>query len=170
MVGKAVSKAMKKKKVEFMPDEGARLTSDMLEKLDHPVITYSVIDMVPKGELKPRIRESINERLSGKINMNADRPGHVMGQKFKCIVQFNVIASDYKQSDSVMKDFEDLIFTYTAYFKRNGVAELLFSKRFTDQNLDTYRQSASVRSLQYYVEIEQLYAEFTTVTELVAIV
>lgn len=169
MVGKVVSKALKKKKVEFQPDEGARLSDDMLKKLDHPVITFSIINMVPKGELKPRIREKVNESLDGDINKNAARPGRVSGQKFKCTVQFNIIANDYKQSTAVMKDFEELIFNYTAYFKRNGVAELLFSRRFTDQNLDEYRQSTSIRSLQYYVEIERLYAEFLTETGDIAV-
>ena len=59
-----------------------------------------------------------------------------------------------------MNDFESLIFNYTAFFKKNGVAEILFEKHFTDRNLDPFRQNLSIRSLQYYVEIERLFTEF----------
>ena len=171
MVGKVVTKALKKKKVEFKPDEGVRLERDVLEKLDHPVITYKVINATPQGELKPRVREGVHEILEedSQINRHAARPGRIWGQKFVCDVQFDIIASDYKEVTQVMKDFEDIVFNYTAYFKRNGVAELLFSRRFTDQNLDIYRQSVSVRSLQYYVAIERLYAEFQTETADIAV-
>ena len=55
MIAKVVSKAMKKDKVEFCPDEGARIKIDMAEKLDHPYIYFDLISRVPKDELKPRI-------------------------------------------------------------------------------------------------------------------
>ena len=75
-------------------------------------------------------------------------------------MQFHIIASDYRQANKVMNDFESLIFNYTAFFKKNGVAEILFEKHFTDRNLDPFRQNLSIRSLQYYVEIERLFTEF----------
>ena len=68
-----------------------------------------------------------------------------------------------------MNDFEDLIFNYTPYFKKNGVAEILFEKHFTDKNLDLFRQTLSVRSLQYYLEIEKLTAVFETDIEEITI-
>lgn len=158
MIAKLSSKIFKKDKVEFCPDEGARLKVDMAEKLDHPVIYFSVKSRVPKTERKPRQRESILETSADK---STNRQGQIWGQKFACIVQFNILAGDYRTANKVMNVFEELIFNYTSYFKENGVAEILFEKHFTDTNLDPYRQHISVRSLQYYVEVEKLFAEFT---------
>lgn len=157
MVAMITSKAMKKQHVVFEPDEGARPRMDQEVPLTEPHIYYDVISRVPKKELKPRERQEIYEKTDDKT---CDRPGRVFGQRFECVVQFNIMAADYKQADKVMKIFEELIFNYVSYFKQNGVAEILFQKQMTDRNLDAYRQSLSVRSLQYYVEIEQLHAVF----------
>ncbi|PTY92887.1 hypothetical protein [Heyndrickxia sporothermodurans] len=158
MVSKIVSMALKKQKVEFIPDEGKRVLVDPNEKIDHPFITYKVISRTPKGELKPRERESL---IAEDVAKDADgRQGRVYGQKFKCYVQFNIIASEYSEADEVMNTFEDLILSYAHYFKKNGVAELLFEKHLTDENFDIYRQTMSVRNLQYYVEVERLTVVF----------
>lgn len=157
MIGMLVAKTMKKTKAEFVPDEGARIEVDMAVPIDHPRIYYEVISRKPKSELKPRPREEIHEMTA---DDGSRRQGRVWGQKFECHVQFHIAASDYKQANKVMNDFESLIFNYTAFFKKNGVAEILFEKHFTDRNLDPFRQSLSIRSLQYYVEIERLFTEF----------
>ena len=157
MISTLVAKTMKKTKAEFVPDEGARIEVDMAVPIDHPRIYYEVISRKPKSELKPRPREEIHELTA---DDGSRRQGRVWGQKFECHVQFHITASDYKQANKVMNDFESLIFNYTAFFKKNGVAEILFEKHFTDRNLDPFRQSLSIRSLQYYVEIERLFTEF----------
>lgn len=158
MVAEIVSKALKDKNVQFIPDEGRRLIVDPGEKLEHPYITYKVISRTPKDEKKPRERESVI--IENADNKQEARQGRVYGQKFKCYVQFNIIASEYREADEVMNTFEDLMFSYAHYFKKNGVAEILFEKHFTDENFDVYRQSVSVRNLQYYVEVEKLSAIF----------
>lgn len=157
MIASLVSKVMKKYKVEFSPDEGARPTADMAEKLDHPYIFFNLIERVPKGERKPRVREEIIESVDDSLSR---RPGTIWGQKFKCLVQFNILACDYRTAVKVMNIFEELIFNYTAHFKRNGVAEILFEKQMTDSALDPYREHLSTRSLVYYVEVEKLFTEF----------
>lgn len=158
MVGKIVSIALKDKNVEFIFDEGKRLTADPETKLDYPYITYKVIERVPKGEIKPRERESI---ILEETDAKGDaRQGRVYGQKFQCLVQFNIIASEYKLANEVMSTFEDLILSYTHYFKKNGVAELFFKKHLTDEDYDIYRQNVSIRNLRYYVEVEKLHVIF----------
>lgn len=157
MVSKIVTKGMRKLHVVFEPDEGARPRMDQDVHLNEPHIFYEVISRVPKNELKPRERQEIYEDIEDDA---ARRQGRVFGQRFECTVQFNIMASDYKTADEVMRIFEELIFNYVSYFKQNGVAEILFQQQLTDRNLDVYRQSLSVRSLQYYVEIEQLHAVF----------
>lgn len=122
MIGMLVAKTMKKTKAEFVPDEGARIEVDMAVPIDHPRIYYEVISRKPKSELKPRPREEIHELTA---DDGSRRQGRVWGQKFECHVQFHIAASDYKQANKVMNDFESLIFNYTAFFKKNGVAEIL---------------------------------------------
>lgn len=163
MVSKIVGIALKKQNVEFVPDEGKRIIIDPNEEITHPYITYKVISRTPKGELKPREREHL---ISEEVHRDGEgRQGRVYGQKFKCYVQFNIIASEYNEADEVMNTFEDLILSYAHYFKKNGVAEILFEKHFTDENFDVYRQSVSVRSLQYYVEVEKLTVVFDSEIE-----
>lgn len=159
MISKLVSKVMKKDNVEFSPDEGARPSMDVSTPLNHPYIFYEVISREPKTERKPRSREEIVELTA---DDGTKRQGRIWGQKFKCILQFNILACDYKTANKVMTNFESLIFNYTAFFKKNGVAEILFERHFTDKNLNPYRESMSIRTLQYYVEIEKLYTEFVS--------
>ena len=164
MLSKIVTRSMKKYRVEFQPDEGARPQIDQAESLDHPYIFFEVLDSHSRMELKPRIRETSTRGFDG-VKKDARRLGEVWGQWFTCMVQFNILAGDYKEATEVMNVFEDTIFTYTAYFTRNGVKDIRFTRRLTDRNLDTYRQKCSVRSLQYSVEIEKLFTRFDTEIE-----
>jgi hypothetical protein len=157
MISKLVSLTMKDLNAEFIPDEGKAIIQNVNEQLEHPMITYNVISREPKGELKPRVRQTITEKSElGDEN----RLGEVYGQKFMCTVQFNIFASVYTTAEAVMERFEELMFTYTGYFKKNGVAELLFKKQLTDDSFDTFRQINSVRNLRYYVEVEKLIVMF----------
>lgn len=158
MISMLVTKSMKKDNVTFYPDEGGRPINDISVAIEHPMIYYKIISREPKDELKPRSREDIVE-ITDK-DSGEKRMGRIWGARQKCVVQFDILACDYKQADKTMNDFEDLIFNYTGYLKENGVAEIIFKKHFTDTNYDIFRQSISVRSLQYYVEIEKHIVEF----------
>lgn len=138
--------------VDFIPDEGKVLSMDAMKDFNKPQITYKVISRKPKKELKPRVRETIES--DGKNG--EDRSGQVCGQKFECLIQFNIFASVYKEAEEVMEKFEELIFSYTGFFKKNGVAELLFKEQTTDDFYERLRETLSVRNLIYYVEIEKL--------------
>jgi hypothetical protein len=153
MISKMISVTMKDINVEFVPDEGKQVVTDPSQHLDHPYITYKVVSREPKKELKARVREEISENVYDK---NSKRTGDVYGQKFECILQFNVFASEYNTAETVMERFEDMMLTYTGHFKKNGVGELLFKKQYTDENYNQFRQMISIRNLQYYVEIEKL--------------
>jgi hypothetical protein len=153
MVNKLVNLTMKDLKVEFIPEEGKTNVIVSDKPLDHPYIIYKVLYRKPKKELKPRQREEVREILH---DTESERYGEVYGQKFECIVQFNIFASVYEQAHEVMEKFEDMIFMYTGFFKKNGIAEILFHQQVTDETYDTFRQNISVRNLQYYVEVEKL--------------
>ena len=140
----------------FEPDEGKIITLDSMKTINKPVITYSVKSEVPL-EIKPRLREEIEDL--DELN-NEKRLGQVWGQKFQCILQFNIMSSVYKETEEVMKIFEELIFNHTGYFKQNGVAEIVFHKRFTDSDFSNLREKLSVRNLQYEVTIEKLIVSF----------
>lgn len=158
MVSTIITKAVKERNVIFEPDEGVRIRVDQVKPVDETHIYYSVISRKPCLELKPRERQEVSEvDNAGKV-----RQGRIWGQRFKCLVQFDIISGDYKTADTVMELFEDVMFNYTSYFKKNGVAEILFEEQLTDQNLNIYRQTMSVRSLRYLVWIEKLHAAFDT--------
>lgn len=150
MVDKLVTLAMPS--VKFVPEEEKVLTTDAMKDFNSPVITYKLISREPKEELKPRVREVISEE----DELNESRLGQVFGQKFKCLVEFNIIASVYTEAEEVMEKFEDLIITYAGFLKKNGVSEILFNKQITDDYYTKYRETLSIRNLIYYVEIEKL--------------
>lgn len=162
MLSMVCGKVMKKMKVAFQPDEGARMKSDMLEPVDHPYIFFKIISCNPVQEIKPRIRQDCVEMEIEDDEEELKRPRDIWGQQFRYVIQFDIFADGYKDATEVMKTFEDVVFSYTAYFKRQGVKDIRFMRRLTDSNLDTYRQKCSIRSLQYEVDIEKLFTRFET--------
>lgn len=152
MIDKVVTIAMKDLDVKFIPDEGKIVYLNGDNRLDTPIITYKLISRKPKGELKPRFREDFYESKNGLES----RVGEIFGQKFKCHLQFNIFASVYELAEQVMERFEELMITYAGFFKKNGVAELLFDQQFTDENFEAMRQTLSIRNISYYVEVEKL--------------
>lgn len=150
MVDKLVTLTMPN--VDFIPEEGKILSMDSMKDFDRPKITYKILSRKPKKELKPRVRQTIE---SNGIN-GEDRLAQICGQKFECLIQFNIFTSVYKEAEEVMEKFEELIFSYTGFFKKNGVAELLFKEQITDNYYERLRETLSVRNLIYYVEIEKL--------------
>ena len=151
------SESMKKLKVIFLPDEGARIRIDQKETIDNSYIFFDLISRTPLNELKPRHREDILEITD---DINNKRAGYIFGQKYSTIIQFNILACDYKTANAVINNLEDLLFKYTGYFKKNGISEILFKNQYTDQNLAYYRQSLSVRSLVYEIITEKLFVQF----------
>lgn len=162
MVTKLSNKALKSLNVEFYPDEGATI-ADPEKKLEKTAILYRIIERKPKNELKMRHSENIEEVVDEKSNKK--RLGQIWSQRQDCIIQFDIIASDYATANKVMNSFEDMIFQYSGYFKKNGIAEIYFKKYFTDTSIDRYRQYLSVRSIQYFVEIEKQTTVFNSTLE-----
>lgn len=161
MLAEVCSKTMQKWQAELNPNEGAVIKDDD-QKLEHPIILYEVVNRIPYNELKPRQLEDIVETVDSEGHT---RLGRIWSQRFDCIVQFNVVASDYYTANQVMTTLEDAILTYSGYFKSKGVGELLFKRHFTDKNYDRYRQWLSVRSLQYRLVVEKLTTVFDTTIE-----
>lgn len=151
MVNRMVTKSLARYNVEFSSDEGSRLKVQSTETLSNPHIQFSIKSRVPKSGMyaKPRAMESFTEGKNG-------RRGVVYSQIFNYEIQFDILASDYVTANKVMNAFEDAMFNYTGYFKRNGISEILFFKQYTDSNMDSYRNTVSVRSLEYLVSIDRI--------------
>lgn len=157
MINKLVKITMKDLNVEFVPDEDKIPVTTPDIQLEVPYITYKIIERTPKGELKPRVRQQIQEKSHDEQEA---RVGQVFGQKFASIIQFDIFSSVYATAEQVMERFEELLFVYAGFFKRKGISEIYFKKQFTDSSYDIYRQRISVRSIQYYVETEKLIVVF----------
>jgi hypothetical protein len=162
MLSKVCKKVMKKMNVELRPDEGVRLRVDQTESIDHPYIFFTITHCQPVKELKPRIRQDAVDLAIKNEEEELLQPRDIWGQLLRYSIQFNIFAGGYNEVTEVMKIFEDIIFSYTAYFKRKGVKDIRFLRRITDTNFDLYRQKCSVRSLQYDVDIEKLFTRFET--------
>lgn len=161
-----LSRTLRKHNAVFVPDEGG-IIKDPHNQLEETKILYKVIERVPLKELKPRPMEEIIEDENNSINK---RTGMIYGQRQRCILQFDIVACDYVSANKVMKIFEETMFTYTGFFKSKGVYEMHFLKHFSDINYDTYRQDLSVRSLQYYIEIQKLITVFDTTIDNIDVV
>lgn len=142
--------------VEFLTEEQQNIIKDPEISVEKPYITYKVINRKPKNEYKPIVREEIMEH----DEHGNQRIGNVYGQKFDCIIQFNVMANENRLASIVMERFEELMISYAGYFKEQGVVDLYFKEQVTDSDYDNFRESLSIRNLRYYVEIEKLMVIF----------
>lgn len=151
MIDKVVTLTLSDEKVSFIPDEGKTDFISNDKKLDNPFINYRVMQRIPKKERKPRFRESKKEMAQDSI-----RNAEIYGQTFSCLLQFNIFANDWNTAEDILEKFEDAMFMYSGYFKKNGVSEILFEKQYTDSFFESTRQVLSIRNVVYYVEIEKL--------------
>lgn len=154
MLDKVITLTMSDLNVEFIAEEGKIVYLSNDQPLDHPLITYKVIDRKPsRKELKPRQRESF---IEDKQNKGMTRIVEIYGQKFGYHLQFNVFASTYVIAENIMDRFEEMMLTYAGHFKKNGVGEIIFDRQFTDDNFKTVRQTLSVRNFSYFIELEKI--------------
>lgn len=156
MLALIVDYSMKDDKVKFITEDQEHVLTDPEIPFDHPYITFKVISRKPTLEYKPIAREEIVEC----DEHNEQRFGTVFGQKFDCIIQFNVFASENRVANKVMETFEELIISYAGYFKEQGVRDLYFKEQITDTDYNNFRETLSVRNIRYYVQIEKLMVIF----------
>lgn len=155
MVHEISTKSLKDLNVDFIMEEDKFNVTDPDIKIENPIICYKLISRKPHGgEIKPRHRENRNAPFDKMV-------GEQYGQRFKCIVQFNIFASGVDLAEHVLERFEDMMFDYTGYFKQNGVQELLFNEQLSDDDYNLFRQTIAVKNLRYEVIIEKLYNQFS---------
>jgi hypothetical protein len=104
----------------------------------------------PPTEIKPRIRET---------RVDPDHPGcHVvvMGQWFDNLIQFDAWSKYNNRSDELIEWFEDFMYKYTWVWKKNGVNEILYWMRNTDEESSKWRNDLAVRTVIYYFKTEKI--------------
>lgn len=151
MVALIVESTMDDMNVTFMTDERAYLfKEDPLEPINHPMVTFKVLDRVhtEKAAYKPRYMEEITG--------DDGRPGIIYNERFTNMVQFNIIAPEYRIAWNVMERFEDLMISYAETIRGNGIVEYFFLKQYRDSYYDSFRNTFTVLSLVYRVDTETL--------------
>lgn len=151
MVALIVESTMDDMNVTFMTDERAYLfKEDPLEPINHPMVTFKVLDRVhtDKTAYKPKYMEEITG--------DDGRPGIIYNERFTNMVQFNIIAPEYRIAWSVMERFEDLMISYAETIRGNGIVEYFFLKQYRDSYYDSFRNTFTVLSLVYRVDTETL--------------
>jgi hypothetical protein len=104
----------------------------------------------PPTEIKPRIRE---------YRTDPDHPGchiMVMGQWFDNLIQFDCWSKFNNRSDDLVEWFEDFMYKYTWVWKKNGVNEILYWMRTTDEESSKWRNDLAVRTVIYYFKTEKI--------------
>ena len=151
MIALIVESTMDDLHVTFMTDERAYLfKEDQIEPINHPILTFKVLERVhTEGTAyKPRLMEEIT---------GADgRPGVIYNERFTNMVQFNIIAPEYRIAWNVMERFEDLMISYAETIRGNGIVEYFLLKQYKDDFYDSFRNTFTVLSLVYRVDTETL--------------
>lgn len=151
MVALIVESTMDDLHVTFMTDERAYLfKEDQIEPINHPILTFKILsrEHTEGTSYKPRLMEEI-------IGEDG-RPGVIYNERFTNMVQFNIIAPEYRIAWNVMERFEDLMISYAETIRGNGIIEYFMYKQYKDDFYDSFRNTFTVLSLVYRVDTETL--------------
>ena len=151
MVALIVESTMDDLHVTFMTDERAYLfKEDQIEPINHPILTFKVLsrEHTEGASYKPRLMEEITGEDG--------RPGVIYNERFTNMVQFNIIAPEYRIAWNVMERFEDLMISYAETIRGNGIIEYFMYKQYKDDFYDSFRNTFTVLNLVYRVDTETL--------------
>jgi hypothetical protein len=152
MVSLIINNTMDDLHVKCMPDEKAYVTKeDPVEAINHPIVTFKVTDRRHKESYgyKPKLIEEI------KIE-DLEKSAFVYSERYTSLVQFNIMACEYRIAWEVMERIEEALISYAETIKGNGIVEYYFNRQFADKYYDTFRNTLTVLSLEYCVETEKL--------------
>lgn len=152
MVSLIINNTMDDLHVECMPDERAYVTKeDPVEAINHPIVTFKVTDRRHKENFgyKPKLIETIQDDELGKT-------AFIYSERYTSLVQFNIMACEYRIAWEVMERIEDALLSYAETIKGNGIVEYYFNRQYADKYYDTFRNTLTVLNLEYCVETEKL--------------
>ncbi len=152
MVSLIINNTMDDLHVQCMPDEKAYvLKNDPLEVINHPIVTFKVRERKHSDSsgYKPKLIESI-------VDKELNKTAFIYTERFTSLVQFNIMACEYRTAWEVMDRIEDALLSYAETIKGNGIVEYYFNRQYSDQYYDTFRNTLSVLNLEYCVETEKI--------------
>ena len=152
MVSLIITNTMDDLHVDCMPDEKAYvIKDDPVEPINHPIVTFKVNDRRHKDNFgyKPKLIESVQDDEVGKT-------AFIYSERYTSLVQFNIMASEYRMAWTVMDRIEDALLSYAETIKGNGIVEYYFNRQYADKYYDTFRNTLTVLNLEYCVETEKL--------------
>lgn len=141
--------------------------SPLKEEAEFPCITYRVMKReVSKDfkDIKPRHRGTIRHPY---------RDGEYVelyGQIFDLIVEFVIFSKSAEEADEIVLDLEEFIQTYTGFFKRNGVQEILFDSQGTDEVVQNQGINLAKRPMYYKMRFEKITVKFLNEIQKVQVV
>lgn len=116
-----------------------------------PLITWRVSSRKPSMEVKPRVRESIN---------NPNDPGRTMimtGKVFDTQIIFHIYGTDNKQANDISEELEQFLHRYQGYLQQQGVGRIIFQDYREPEEYDNYRTGLVCRELSYLFVIERVF-------------
>lgn len=125
-------------------------------ELNTPIITYRLVQKTPgvvgaHKEIKPRVRAQYKVGDS-----DSEEVITVFGQRFDCIVQFEVWASNDSVVSDYADEFEDFMLTYTGILKEMGIIEVIYLGTTDEPSPNAWRVDLQSRSIKYHVVIDKL--------------
>lgn len=158
---KLVEKAFVEDGVKMSPDEGAMI-KDREQQINHPYIFFKIVSAFPQKNLKPHLVEEKIRKPETKDDMYPVRDNveeeaiETWRHPFEYTIQFDIFAADYRTANRVLNEFESLMIDYTGYLKENGVRELLYKDRLTDDTMVEFRERYSIRTVRYTLLIDKM--------------
>jgi hypothetical protein len=141
---------------------------------EYPTIVYGLeIRKTHSNEPKPRTRNTQNIK-----------DVMVFGQRFQNVVSFTIITKadgaiaenelEKRYSGAIVADnlaeiFEDFMLEHTPVFKRLGAAELVYSRRLSDSDINRESTDVVKRTITYMLTTEKLIATTVDTIEKIAI-
>lgn len=132
--------------------------------IPNETITWRVVREVPASagkerfgeprEYAPRLREDL--LLDPLESDFSSHEIQVYGQWFEMILQFDCWAKTNVESEQLARFFRHLMNLSIPAFKLQGVKDMHFWARISDGMLERFPGGALVRSLQYYVRLEEI--------------
>jgi hypothetical protein len=122
------------------------------EEVTFPCIVFNLTRRDRTDEIKPKVREEIHLQDGSFVRMR--------GQRFLDTVSFIICTDgDPRTADLLVETFEDFMLEYTGVFKRLGVSELLYGRRYKDTLDTSWGDNIVTRWVDYHVTTEKVYAE-----------
>lgn len=126
-------------------------TNTTPEKVKLPMIVYDVTHRKLNQDRSPNGRRLMLQYA------DPTRPGEIVDhykQWFDCTVKFEVFAATNKECRDIAQKLEDLITTYTGFFKEMGVFNIVFKSQDADETSSRLQQNFVSRMLRYEIIIE----------------